>query len=135
MRFLIDNSLSPVLADSLRKAGHDVAHVRDYGMQATDDELIFERAQRERRIVVAADTDFGALLALRKTRKPSVILFRRLSQRRPGQQISLLLSNLPDVAHDLARGSVVVFEESRLRIRSLPITGSARSGGAAGRET
>jgi predicted nuclease of predicted toxin-antitoxin system len=34
MRFLIDNNLSPVLADELKTAGHDAVHVRDYVLQA-----------------------------------------------------------------------------------------------------
>jgi hypothetical protein len=29
MRFLIDNNLSPLLAERLKAAGHDVVHVRD----------------------------------------------------------------------------------------------------------
>jgi predicted nuclease of predicted toxin-antitoxin system len=40
VRFLIDNALSPILAEQLEEAGHEAAHVRDYDMQAASDVLI-----------------------------------------------------------------------------------------------
>jgi predicted nuclease of predicted toxin-antitoxin system len=120
LRFLIDNSLSPLIADGLGKVGHDARHVRDYGMQKAADPIIFERARRERRTIVAADTDFGAILALRGTRKPSVILFR-LATHRPEKQLALLLATLPKIEDDIANGSAITIEESRVRIRPLPI--------------
>ena len=83
MRFLVDNSLSPVLAERLREAGHDAAHVRHYNLQNSNDDIIFERATDEDRVILSADTDFGTILALRRSQKPSVVLFRGGSPRRP----------------------------------------------------
>jgi predicted nuclease of predicted toxin-antitoxin system len=121
LRFLIDNALSPVVAEVLVGAGHDALHVRDLGMQSATDEEIFELAIGEGRTIVSADTDFGTILALRRTAEPSVLLFRRSSGRRPEEQAGLLLRQLPRIADALERGSVVVIEEDRLRIRALPM--------------
>jgi len=76
VKFLIDNSLSPLLSEALQTANHDSVHVRDYGLQKSEDEVIFDRAATEDRVVVSADTDFGTILVNRQATRPSVILFR-----------------------------------------------------------
>jgi predicted nuclease of predicted toxin-antitoxin system len=121
VRFLIDNALSPQLARQLSEAGHDAVHVRDLGIQHVSDEEIFERAERDGRVVVSADTDFGTLLASRRQRSPSVVLFRRGTQRRPGEQVDLLLANLAAIEVSLVAGCIAVFEPERIRIRALPL--------------
>ena len=121
MRFLIDNALSPIVAEGLRQSGHDAVHVRDLGLAAADDVTIFEHGGRDQRVIVSADTDFGTILALRKTAYPSVILFRGATPRNPTGQVRLLLANLGEIATVVERGAVVVLEPQRIRVRMLPI--------------
>jgi predicted nuclease of predicted toxin-antitoxin system len=124
VRLLVDNALSPDVARGLSDAGHDAIHARDIGLGSAADPVIFDRAAAEDRIVISADTDFGTLLAVRQASQPSVVLFRGATPRRPADQVTLLLANLPQVEGDLLAGAIVVIEPARLRVRSLPIFGS-----------
>lgn len=126
MRFLIDNALSPYVADGLRGRGHDAVHIRDLSLQSADDIVVFELAAREGRTLVSADTDFGTLLALSEAREPSVVLFRRGMERKPREQLPFLLAHMATIESAATKGAIIVLEESRLRIRYLPIAGACR---------
>ena len=121
MRFLVDQCLSPDFAVALAEAGHDVLHVRDLGMQRAGDAEVLELARSQDRVLVSADTDFGTLLAQGGATRPSVIIFRRATGRRPVAQAALLVANLPAMTEALDDGSVAVLEQTRLRLRRLPI--------------
>jgi predicted nuclease of predicted toxin-antitoxin system len=124
LKFLIDNALSPTVSKRLAQDGHDCVHVREYGLQSAADEVIFERAAAEDRILVSGDTDFGTLLADSGWPGPSVVLFRRTSGN-PSIEFGSLSTclRLDEVREALQRGSIVVIEPSRVRIRALPIGG------------
>ncbi len=123
MKFLIDNNLSPLLAESLKAAGHDAVHLRDLGMQAAPDPAVLQRAQVDERVLVSADTDFGGLLSRSRATGPSVLLIRRLAGRRAAEQSAIILANLDQIAEDLTAGAVVVIGDDWIRIRRLPMPG------------
>ena len=123
MKFLIDNNLSPLLAEGLKAAEHDAVHLRDLGMQAAPDPAVLQRALVDERVLVSADTDFGGLLSRSRATGPSVLLIRRLAGRRAAEQSAIILANLDQIAEDLTAGAVVVIGDDWIRIRRLPMPG------------
>jgi predicted nuclease of predicted toxin-antitoxin system len=91
--------------------------VRERNLQQAEDEVIFELAAAEGRVIISADTDFSAILTLRRQRRPSVILFRHPAPRRPDAQAQLLLANLSSFEEDLGQGAIVVLRQDRIRVR------------------
>ena len=121
MRLLLDNNLSPRLVELLTREGWDVAHVRALGLRAATDKVVLEAARNDHRVLVSADTDFGALLAASHDPGPSIVLVRRVVGRRVEDLAGILIANLPQVEEDLRLGSIVVIGDDSLRIRRLPI--------------
>lgn len=120
MKFLVDNALSPRMAEGLQRAGFDAIHVRDLGMASAPDSEILVRALVDKRIVVSADTDFGTLLAKDDLSEPSFVLFRR-TDKRPAALLMHLLDKIGEVEGHLEKGAIVVFEDKRVGVRLLPI--------------
>lgn len=121
MKFLLDENLSPTLATLLSAAGHEAVHISGLGMRSAPDPEVFDVAVSRGCTLISADTDFGALLAIRHTAHPSLLLLRRAANRRASEQARLILDNLATVAGDLAAGAVVVLGERTIRIRHLPL--------------
>ena len=120
MRILVDMCVDIRVADWLRSQGHDAAHLRDEGLNRMPNGEIFEKALSEDRIVLTSDLDFGEIAAALRGTAGKVLLLR-LQNSRAANVIRRLSSVLPRVERDLAAGAVVIVEESRHRVRPLPI--------------
>jgi predicted nuclease of predicted toxin-antitoxin system len=120
MRFLADMGVAIRVVDWLRTQGHDAKHLRDEGLQRMIDSDVFRKAAGERRILLTFDLDFGEILTLSQERTASVVLFRLHNTRTP-HVIERLRVALDETKEMLEAGSIVVVEESRLRMRRLPL--------------
>lgn len=120
MQFLADMGVSVRVTDWLRKQGHDVAHLRDRGLHRWPNGDIFQLALHEQRIILTFDLDFGEIVAPSGGNLVSVILFR-LQNTRSDHVVQRLDKVLQQSSLELSQGAIVVVEESRHRIRKLPI--------------
>lgn len=76
MKFLIDEDLSPKVAERLRlDSGLDVFHVRERNLLGQPDPVILQRAYEEDRILVTANVKDFQRLARARELHPGIVLF------------------------------------------------------------
>ena len=124
MKFLADMGISMSTIQVLRSQGEDAVHIREEGLGQLPDAAILEKAREEGRVVLTFDLDFGDLLAAGVHPLPSVIIFR-LRNQTPASVTPRLLKVLSECGDDLASGAVVTIEDTRYRLRRLPIEPAA----------
>jgi predicted nuclease of predicted toxin-antitoxin system len=120
MKFLADMGVSMSTVRSLRDRGHEAIHLREEGLHQLPDEKILEKARQEGRIVLAFDLDFGDLMATGASMFPSVIIFR-LHDETPANVTARLFDVLAQRSQELEEGVILVVEDTRYRMRRLPI--------------
>ncbi len=121
MKLLVDENLSPRIAELLNSAGHEATHVDQQGLRGAIDQAVLEHALANGQTVISADSDFTSMLAIQGLASPSLVLLRSSDYLSPQGQAALLIANLPAVINDLEAGSVVSLSPGHLRVRALPI--------------
>lgn len=120
MKCLADVGVSKTTVHVLREQGHDVLSLIEQRLERLSDAEILEKAKREACIVVTFDLDFADLLALGAHKLPSVIIFR-LHTQTPSSVTPRLLQVLDECGKDLVAGAIITVEDSRYRLRRLPL--------------
>jgi len=120
MKFLADMGISQSSVNWLRQNGYDVIHLREEGLQRTTDAEIVKKATKERRVILTCDLDFGDLMATSAEICPSIIVFRLQNER--SENVNRRLEQVLKESSDaLEKGAIISVEETRHRVRRLPI--------------
>ena len=120
MKLLIDMNLSPLWVRFFAERGIASVHWSMLGSPSAPDSEILEYASENGFIIFTHDLDFGALLAKRQVRQPSVL------QIRTQEVMTTAIGSLVVYALDASRshlesGALVTVDAKRRRIRLLPI--------------
>ncbi len=120
MKVLVDMNLSPDWTRFLGDAGFEATHWSKVGpTTAPDDELIRWAAENDH-IVLTNDLDFGAILAVTRGTKPSVIQVRGdlLSPHEIGNAV---VRAIRQARQELIDGALISVDVSSARLRILPL--------------
>ena len=120
LKLLIDMNLSPEWAPALRKHGWQAVHWSTVGDPRASDQEIMDWAAAHQCIVFTHDLDFGTMLALSHEAGPSVLQIRA-EDTLPHYLEGAVVTAIEQHEADLSDGALVVVDESRSRVRVLPI--------------
>ena len=113
MRFIVDECTGRKVCDWLKESGHDVLSIYD-SCRGIKDLDILEIANRENRIIITDDKDFGDMIFRDKLPHKGIILLRP-QDRRSKIKIEILKNILENYSGKLKNHFVVVTEK-KLRI-------------------
>ncbi len=95
-------------------AGHDVAWAGDWEEDPGDEEIL-AIADREGRVLVTLDKDFGELAIVHQRPHRGIVRLVNIAAQR---QASFCLQALDRFAEELEAGAIVTVDTQRMRIRS-----------------
>jgi len=120
VKFLADMGIASKTVSFLKKLGYNTIHLREENLQSISDDKIVEKANKEKRIILTCDLDFGAIMSSSKDTFPSVIIFR-LSDFRPENINRHLEKILAESSEIIQKGAILSVSDDTYRIRVLPI--------------
>jgi predicted nuclease of predicted toxin-antitoxin system len=117
MRFLVDESTGPRVAEWLRLRGHDVYSIyeKDRGL---DDDSIIAMAFEDERVLITNDKDFGDKVFHERLPHHGVVLLR-LTNPREAVKVGAM-RRLLDEHGETFQDRFVVVSETRIRFAALP---------------
>jgi len=113
LKLLLDTCVSPRTRSALAAAGHDAIWTGQWTSDPGDD-AILEFAQRESRILVTLDKDFGELAVVFGKPHCGIV---RLADIHPSRQASVCADVLARYGTELAAGAIVTVTTDRTRLR------------------
>jgi predicted nuclease of predicted toxin-antitoxin system len=118
MRFLLDQDVFAATGRFLTSLGHDVVPVAQIGLaQASDSDLLRE-AQKQNRLFVTRDRDFGGLVFVEGL--GAGVIYLRLLPSNQNAVYQELERVLVSYSEDELKGAFIVVEPGRHRFRKVP---------------
>jgi predicted nuclease of predicted toxin-antitoxin system len=120
MKILVDMNLSPLWAHFLTENGIEAVHWSSVGSPYASDTEIITYAKEHNFTVLTNDLDFGFILAVTRSKKPSVIQTRtgNLGTDEIGE---IVIKAINLLTADIDEGALITIDPRKTRVTLLPL--------------
>jgi predicted nuclease of predicted toxin-antitoxin system len=122
VKFVLDMNFDPEWVERLSAVGLEAVHWSTVGRIDAEDREIIEWAAANGYAVVTHDLDFGRIVSLARSRRPSVVTVRVRSTNPKYAERDLVWA-LGHFRFMIEGGALISIDEDRRRVRMLPIDG------------
>ncbi len=116
MKLKLDENIGRRGLEFLKAAGHDVATVREQGLQGAKDAAIFEACAAEGRTLVTLDRDFAEVLRFSPERTAGIVVLDVSPRVTPRILLDRLRDFLAVAKSRSVQGKLWIVEPGRVRV-------------------
>jgi predicted nuclease of predicted toxin-antitoxin system len=120
VKILVDMNLSPEWLDVFARAGWTATHWSSIGRPNEADDEIFSWCAQHGHVLFTQDLDFPQILFTSQAGQPSVVLLRAGNELDTTVRVRVCAA-MHQQAAALTRGAILVVDEQRIRLRTLPL--------------
>ncbi|MFW0860257.1 MAG: DUF5615 family PIN-like protein [Dehalococcoidia bacterium] len=114
---VVDEDVHRSISEPLERLGHSVIDIRDYGLRGSEDEKIFQFAQRNKAVLISGDLGFSNILRFPLGTHCGIIIIRfpnEMSTERINEEVYKALNEIED--EDMGE-NLIVISPGKIRIR------------------
>lgn len=116
MKILVDENISRLLVERLRREGHQVQYILEIA-KGSKDPTVLELANRQGALLLTDDKDFGELV-IHQHLQASGVLLVRLATLSPSQEVEVVVQVIREYDDKLLQAFTVIMPQG-VRIRPL----------------
>lgn len=116
IKFFVDECINIDIILALRQKGVDVLTVKDAGLTGSDDEIVYNFAKDNHRVLLTFDRGFGDIFRFNISKSAGVIIIL-VNQMAYFEIADILFAFFLEIGKGNIRGKLVIIGKSKIRIR------------------
>jgi predicted nuclease of predicted toxin-antitoxin system len=117
MNVVLDEDLHRSLRTALKRLGHEVFDIRDYGLRGKSDKEIFEFAQQQKAVLFSGDLGFANIIEFPLGSHFGIAILRFPNEMPTNSINQAVRSLMGKISKEDFEGNLIIFSPMRIRIR------------------